>query len=273
MMGVTRESPGGSFFDVTTGGTVQVQLQQVGAEFQMLRQIGYLDPHHPREPFIFPRDPAKFRTDLASIPWFFGWLIPGLGSHLPAILLHDALVREPGTPPDHVGPPVDREEADRILRDAMAGLGTPVVRRWLIWTGVTLATAVTTLRPRWYWAPVAVGTLVLVTVLGTVATLDLFDVWDVLPWMGTRPWPAELIWGAVFAVLIPAVLSLLWGRLWRAGLIAGVSLALLLHVTAAVIAVYSVYWLIEWVVSAPEGLTANVDANRRRRGYRTPGAS
>ena len=52
---------------------------------------------------------------------------------------------------------VDREEADRILRDAMASLGTPVVRRWLMWTAVILATAFSTLRPRWRWAPLVAG--------------------------------------------------------------------------------------------------------------------
>ena len=64
------------FFDVATGGDLQLQLQMAGADFLVLRQFGYRDPHHPGDPFIIPRDPATFRTDLASIPWFFGWLIP-----------------------------------------------------------------------------------------------------------------------------------------------------------------------------------------------------
>ncbi len=256
--------PTDRFFDVATGGDLQLQLQMAGVDFLLLRQFGYRDPHYPDRPFIIPRDQATFRTDLASIPWFFGWLIPGLGTHLPAILVHDALVLEPGEPPAHDGPSVDREEADRILRDAMGSLGTPVLRRWLIWTGVTLATAVTTLRPRWYWAPVVVGTLLAVAVLGVLATLDLFDLGVRLPWMGERPWWQELLLGAVFAVLIPAALSVLWGRLWRAGVIAGVSLALLLHVTAAVIVVYGVYWLLERVASAREGSTPSVRRNRHR---------
>jgi hypothetical protein len=37
----------------------------------------------------------------------------------------------------HFGPKIDRVEADLILRDAMAGQGTPWLRRSLMWIGVT----------------------------------------------------------------------------------------------------------------------------------------
>ena len=55
--------------------------------------------------------------------------------------------------------------------------------------------AFSTLRPRWRWAPLVVGTLLLVAALGVVATLDLLDVADVLPWMADRPWYVELALG------------------------------------------------------------------------------
>jgi hypothetical protein len=210
---------------------------------------------------VIPADTVSFRTDLASIPWFFAWLVPGLGTHLPAVLLHDALVVQRGEAKSHIGPDIDREEADRILRDAMASLGTPMIRRWIMWTGVILATAASTLRPRWWWTSLVVITLLTVAVLGGLATLDVVDAWDVLPWMGARPWFAELALGSVFALAIPLVLSLLWRRLWRAGAIAGVTLAFLLHVTAAVMVVYGLYWLAERAVSAPEGATTDVQEN------------
>ncbi len=143
----------------------------------------------------------------------------------------------------------------------MASLGTPIIRRWLIWTGVTLATAMTNLEPRWYWPTVVIGSLLIIVSLGTVATLDLLDVWNVLPWMGDRPLPVELGLGAVFAVLIPAALSILWLRLWNAGVITGIALALLLHVTAAVIVVYGVYWVAEWLVSATQGTRPSPQEN------------
>src|SRR5690606_28010639 len=108
---------------------------------------------------------------------------PGLGTHLPAVLVHDALVVKPDEGKTHEGPDVDREEADRILRDAMASLGTPLVRRWLMWTAVILATALTTITPRWRWAPLVVGTLAVIGILGVLATVDLLDLASVLPWM------------------------------------------------------------------------------------------
>lgn len=248
------------FFDAATGGTMVLQLEPDGARFRILRPFGYRDPRY-EEPFIVPANAASFRTDLASIPWFFAWLVPGLGTHLPAVLLHDGLVVKPAEGKTHVGPDVDREEADRILRDAMASLGTPVVRRWLMWSAVILATAVSTLRPRWRWAPLVVGTLLTVAILGVLATVDLLDVAELLPWMGDRPWAVEVATGAVAALAVPLAASVLWGRLWRAGAIAGVALALLLHVTAAVALLYGVYWVLERLVSAPEGASPSAKAN------------
>lgn len=248
------------FFDPGTSGKMVLQLEPDGARFRILRPFGYRDPAY-ADPFIVPSDVATFRTDLASIPWFFAWLVPGLGTHLPAVLLHDGLVVGATEGKTHIGPDIDREEADRILRDAMASLGTPLVRRWLMWTAVILATAFSTLRPRWRWAPLVVGTLLLVAALGVIATLDLIDVADVLPWMGDRPWATELLLGAAFAVLVPLVASVLWGRLWRAAAIAGLALALLLHVTVVVATVYGIYWLLERLASAPEGASPSAKAN------------
>lgn len=251
------------FFDVATGGPLQLQLEQEGDAFRVLRQIGYRDPDYD-DVFVVPADPGSFTTDLASIPSFFAWLVPGMGSHLPAVLLHDGLVVRSDEHATHLGPPVDREEADRLLRDAMGSLGTPRLRRWLMWSAVSIATAWQALAPRWWWRAVVVLTVGVVAALGTVATLDLVDVADVLPWMGARRWWIELAGGAVFAVLVPLAASLLWRRLWAAGAIAGVALAFLLHVTVAVLVVYGTYWLAETVLSAPEGTGPDVHANLER---------
>jgi Protein of unknown function (DUF1353) len=257
---VSESTAPSRFYDVESGDNLVLQLEPDGARFRILRQFGYRDPRYD-EPFIVPKDVAGFRTDLASIPPLFAWLVPGLGTHLPAVLVHDALVLKPGEEVCHEGPRVDREEADRILRDAMASLGTPVVRRWLMWTAVILATAFTDLRPRLWWRALVIGTLGIVGVLGVVATLDLLDVVDVLPWMGDRSWPRELVGGAVAALLVPVILAIPWGRLWRAGLYAGIALALLLHVTVAVAFVYGIYWILEKVVSANEGSSPSSKVN------------
>jgi len=258
--GVSSPAEPSRFFDPETGDTMVLQLEPDGARFRLLRQFAYRDPHH-AEPFVVPADIVSFRTDLASIPWFFAWLVPGLGTHLPAVLVHDALVVRRGEVKMHLGPDVDREEADAILRDAMASLGTPLVRRWLMWTAVILATAFSSLRPRWRWAPLVAGTLLLVAGLGVTATLELLDVVDLLPWMGDRPWAVELAAGAAVALVLPFAVSVLWGRLWKAGAIAGIALAMLLHVTVMVAFVYGIYWLLERVVSSGEGASPNALAN------------
>lgn len=233
------------FFDVATGGPLRLELaSHDGTRFRMLRQLGYRDPQHP-EPFVVPARAETFLTDLTSVPWFFTWLVPRTGPHLPAAVLHDGLVSDDALENSYAGPPVDRVEADRIFRDAMIHAGSGPVRAWLSWTAVTLPTAWWSLRPRWLWRVRVAGFLAVVVALGVVATLDLVDVVSVLPWMGNRPWWAEVVLGALAAVVVPVLLASTWGRLWRAAAIGGVALALLLHVTVAVVAVYGVYAAVE----------------------------
>ena len=92
--------------------------------------------------------PGRFRLE-----------IPFTGGHIPAMLVHDAMVLAPGEAPTYGGDTVDRIEADRILRDAMAHLGTRRLRRWLVWAAVAAATAQSCRTPRWWWrwAPFAWG--------------------------------------------------------------------------------------------------------------------
>ncbi|WP_151524800.1 DUF1353 domain-containing protein [Serinicoccus kebangsaanensis] len=232
----------GEFFDVETGGPLRLELRSVdGRDFSLLRSVGYTAQGY-ADPFVVPRG---FVTDFASVPHLFTWLVPKSGDFLPAAVLHDALV----SPGSHEGPEVGRHEADRIFRTAMIGLGTGRVRSWLMWAAVTIGTL---------WASrdlvkrtQLVGLVGLVALLGTAATLDFFDVVAVVPWMGERPWPTELALGAVFAVLVPSVLAVAWGRYWLAGVIVGVALALLLHVTAALLAIYAIYLGLERLVSGP----------------------
>lgn len=206
------------------------------------RRIAYRDRHFP-EPIIVPRDKQTFTTDLTSVPQLFTWLVPRTGSHLAAALVHDAL-----TPPSDgawEGPAdVTQLQADRVFRDAMGDLGTPVVRRWLVWSAVSIPTAWIVSKVR---AVLGYLGLVAIVVLGWFATLDLFDQGNWLPWMGTRPWFVELLTGALMAAVIPLVLSLLWPKGTRpAGAIVGVALAALLHVTIAITAVTFGYQLVEY---------------------------
>ena len=197
---------------------------------------------------------AGFRTDLASVPWLFTWLVPRTGAHLPAALLHDGLVGGPDGSSSYVsteGHHVARDQADRVFRDAMADTGTGPVRRWMVWTAVATATLFLgsdawSSRRTWGYRIVAAGTIAVIVALGTLATLDLFDAGVRLPWMGDRPWWGELIGGFAGAVTIPFVLALAWGRFRLAGAILGILLALLLHVSVALLLLTALYQAVEW---------------------------
>lgn len=224
--------------------------------FTLGRRIAY--QHHDYDtPFIVPTKPG-WKSDLTSVPWFLTWVVPRSGMHLPAALVHDALidakpsgtVTEPGDASEdtgacearepYIGPYVSREEADRLFRDAMADLGTGTVRRWLAWTGVTLNTMNKGLpgTPRgggyYRWAMrITLGVLL---VLGMLATMDLFDAGGraLLPWM-FGSFGTELLGGALGAVVFAGVAAVVWWRFWKAGAIAGLALALLLHVSVVLV--------------------------------------
>ena len=223
--------------------------------FELERRLAYRDRHLGE--LLVPAD-AGFRTDLTSVPALFTWLVPKTGAHLPAALLHDALVAGRDDPASYVstdGHEVDRVEADRIFRDAMADTGTGVIRRWIVWTAVTVATifvgrAVAWSRPKhWSYRVAAAVTIATILYLGYSSTSDLFDrSWlgaVHVPWMGDRSWWVEVLGGLSGAVVLPLALSLLWGRLRMAGAIAGVLLAVLLHVTVGLAAIGTTYLALE----------------------------
>ena len=227
--------------------------------FQLRRRIGYHDRHH--GDLLVPADCATFYTDLTSVPALFTWLVPRSGDHLPAALIHDGLVRAEGAPPDHIGPDMSRVEADRVFRDAMADAGTGVIRRWIVWTAVTLATmwarqgtaGSTLLRDYYRW--VMAVSLASIGWLGYQATADLVDRsgrwWCTyeLPWILGTTWWEELLSGAAGAVAVPLALSVLWGRFRRAGAIAGVMLGALFHVSLALLLLSGFYVVVETAVT------------------------
>lgn len=224
-------------------------------EFAMERRIAYLDRHLGE--LLVPRVTGTFRTDLTSVPALFTWLVPKTGQHLPATLLHDGLVHPPGdvTYVSTQGHVVLRPEADRVLRDAMADSGTALIRRWLVWSAVATATMLSgagtgwSSARAWRYRLTAALTVLLIVALGVLATLDLFDVGGApaLPWMGDRPWYAELAGGLAGAVVVPLLLAVLWGPFRIAGAVVGVALAVLLHVTAALVGLTALYRVLEWL--------------------------
>lgn len=77
------------------------------------------------------RLPAKFRTDLASIPRLLRWLIPQIGRHIQAAIVHDLLYRWPS-----VRQGLTRAQVDKMFLDAMEFLGVPLWKRQLMYAGV-----------------------------------------------------------------------------------------------------------------------------------------
>lgn len=233
---------------------LQRDLHDPPHEFHLVRRLGYRD----RElgDLLVPDDPDRFATDFASIPQPFRWLLPRTGTYLPAAILHDGLVGDAGQPASYIsveGHEVQWDEANRVFRHAMADSGTPLARRWLLWTGVTLAVMVVgrqtdwSTAQKWRWRVTAVGTLLALTVLGLWTTADLLDVVGGVPWMGEGPWWSRLLTGAAGAITVPLVLAQLWGRFRVAGMIAGTLLAVLLHVTIVVVALLALAGAVEWV--------------------------
>ncbi|MEY2583270.1 MAG: hypothetical protein QOE09_3119 [Ilumatobacteraceae bacterium] len=235
--------------DVGPGSGLHIVLRhgddEAAEQWYMERRIAYRDRHFDK-PICVPRDRVTFVTDLTSVPLLFTWLVPRTGNHLAAALVHDAL-----TPPfsvvdkpDWDGPDkVTQLQADRVFRDAMGDLGTPLLRRWLVWSAVSIPTARLVNKVRGHLAYASIAAIV---VLGWFATLDLFDQGKWLPWMGDRPWTRELLFGGLMAIAIPVVLALLWPKgLRTAGLVVGIAVAALLHVTVAVAAISAAYQLLE----------------------------
>ncbi|WP_432482992.1 DUF1353 domain-containing protein [Kineococcus esterisolvens] len=236
---------GSGFFDprapdVPWSGEVALQRYLVDGcadreRFRLDRPVGYWDAR--LGPVVVPADPATFATDLTSVPPPLSWLVPATGRHLPAALVHDGLVAGADGPASYLARrPVDRLAADRLFRRALRDLGVSRLRRAVMWAGVSVVTALTgPARRSWRaWAAAAV-TAAVVLVLGTLATVDLLDRAAVLPWMGARAWWAELLTGALAALVVPLLPAPLWGRHWRAGAVAGVAAAFLLHVTVGVV--------------------------------------
>jgi hypothetical protein len=75
--------------------------------------------------------PGGTTTDFATVPRAVVWLIPRFGRYTLPAILHDWLVTE-GLRQRLL----TSRDADGIFRRSMRELGVPVVRRWLMWTGV-----------------------------------------------------------------------------------------------------------------------------------------
>jgi hypothetical protein len=73
--------------------------------------------------------PTGFKTDLASVPRLFTWLIPRYGIYTKSAVLHDFLCRTKA---------VNRSDADGLFRRTMRESDVPFLHRWMMWAAVRL---------------------------------------------------------------------------------------------------------------------------------------
>ena len=149
------------------------------------------------------------RTDLASVPSLFWWLIASYGNHTRASLMHDALYVEKGDPP------VPRRTADRLFLSALREQA-PVeagerrsrkggaFRHWLMWAAVSAFGTM-----RWKLGYAFAAHLVAVWALTIWAVAWAWG--DGLAWVEWSPWQIAL------AVILGLVFLAVLGASWRTG--------------------------------------------------------
>ena len=205
-------------------GDPEVVLKQVGPNsFQLVHGFRYQVPpngvihlvpaHDPDRPPTAPNN----STDLASVPFWLWWFVASYGLHTRAALLHDQLVDVKQ---------IDRVEADRVFRLALEESKVRWMRRWLMWTAVSIATMALKARARF---AAFVGTLVLF--------LGLLAAWP-LGWLSDLPGEVP----AWVPALVVFVAGFAFGLLWP---LAVVGVLLIAGPTILVWAVLVVVWLLD----------------------------
>ena len=195
--------------------------------YRVTEQIEYLD--RDGYSYVFPLDVNTNNTDFASIPWFLTWLVPRDGRHTPAAIMHDSFigghrdVDYSTTRPDGVGD----EHADYLFREAMEHAQVGLVRRWMMWAGVSIRTmSLSDDRKKDNGDPklnpVKIGLVgVVVVAWAVVSALIELDVPDFqrpgwhVPWFGNRPWYAEIFHSLVVTATASAAFAMVIGLILR----------------------------------------------------------
>jgi len=207
---------------------------RVDASLRYLGETG-LDPALDDEIRTLAFDEDR-RTDLASIPSILRWFENPYGPHTPAALFHDRFLSEPS--------PITEVQADLLFRNMSKAAGVPIFKRLIMWTGIALRTRwVSSLRNKVqlviYVALSIAGTAVLLAALA-----DLIGLMSLPSWLGD-PWPAALV-----ALLAWLAASALWGRQWRAALVAGAAAPWAIPTAALALVARAVYSILERIAGA-----------------------
>jgi hypothetical protein len=241
--------------------------------YRIMEQIEYVDDL--RRWHRFPLDVDHNETDLASIPFFVTWLVPKDGAHTPAALLHDTLIGGTvGVDYDTSdGEQISERHADYLFREAMRNSSVGVVRRWLMWSAVSMKTLCVRRGGGSFWKKARWGRIlpisaafIVALALAFVMALDVpdfinsektFDDKALLSWLswfdvfGERPWWSEILRGvgaiAVCAALCAVVVALVTRStqgLWAGGVV-GVAIGFLGLPAVASLVGFSIYWAFE----------------------------
>lgn len=202
----------------------EVVLRQVAPErFQLVRGFRYELPARDRPggnrraawniPANRLGDPPTGEnfTDLASVPSWLWWFIASYGRHSRAALLHDYLIADDRTK--------DRT-ADHAFRVALRESEVPILRRWLMWNAVSLASLL-----RQFGMPkipkrlaqVLGKVLVAVFALYVIAfaaafTYALYSSWGSIE--GVLAWPFVNLWDLTARLGVPGWIDSAAGSVW-----------------------------------------------------------
>lgn len=140
-----------------------------------------------REPLVYQGDvdrfevPVGFRTDFASVPRPFVWLIPRYGVYTRAAILHDYLSRSNE---------VSRADADGLFRRALREAGVSVPRRYLMWAAVRFGSGLAGARfgDVFTFLLVAIPAVAYLAVPAVVVLLALLLFWlvELAFWVGAK---------------------------------------------------------------------------------------
>ncbi|GAA5059172.1 hypothetical protein GCM10023318_39400 [Nocardia callitridis] len=100
-------------------------VEEIDAQFW--RVVEPLEYHGETESFEIP---AGFRTDFASVPRPFVWLVPTYGVYTKAAILHDYL---------RSSKVVSEADGDGLFRRCLRECGVSMPQRWMMWTAVRLS--------------------------------------------------------------------------------------------------------------------------------------
>lgn len=209
----------------------RIVLEQVADEYFALRD-GFLwcDPDGTTIR-VLPSDLRDERTDLTSVPRALTWFVGRYGRHTPAALLHDALLhRAEQAVADGGSPLAGYEQADRTFLVALRSLRVPPLRALTMWAAVALGTRLRT--PG--WPRLAILAWGVAFVAGTATLLGGVLAGEVVP--------------TVAAGLAPLVGSALWGRQYRAGVVASYAAPFVAVPTLAGFTSFLLYRAVEAVV-------------------------